>query len=114
MDNNLNVCGTNGHTHCGTALIRMYTTGQPGAGLYNTTDQFGAPITAGPVTTLLPVGLGTSGAAVLQSISIPSHKHVVRLSDFSPAPNYAVQADFTDAGAGTYSTTLVVEYALAP
>ena len=111
-DNNMDVCGTGGTTHCGTALIRMYTTGTTAAGLWNTVDQFGAPITAGQ-TTLAPIGLSVAGAAILQSIVIASNKHVGKLADFAN-PKYEVNVDFTNAGAGTYATTIVVEYALAP
>ena len=114
-DNNLNLCGTDSKHHCGTALIRIYTVGTAGPGLYNPTDDFGAPITAGlPGTTLGTVGLDVSNAAIVQSITLPGHKHTIKLSDFSPTPHYDVKADFTDAGAGSYSTTLVVEYGLAP
>lgn len=111
-DNNLNVCGPKGNEHCGTALIRMYTTGTAGAGLWNDVDQFGAPISVGEPSQV--VGLGSAGAVVLQKISIPKSKHVVRLSDFAPVPRYSVKSDFSDAGAGNYTTTLVIEYALAP
>jgi hypothetical protein len=112
QDNNLNVCGSNGHTHCGTALIRMYTTGTAGAGLWNSIDQFGAPISAGQ-STLATVGLTSAGAATMQQIAVANNKHVVTLADFTN-PKYDVSVDFTSAGAGSYSTTVVVEYALAP
>jgi len=112
LDNQLDLCGANSNQHCNTALIRMYTTGTAAAGLYNSVDNYGAPITAGQ-TTLGSVGLGAANADILQSISLSSDKHVVHLSDFV-SPRYDVQVDFTNAGAGSYSTTLVVEYALTP
>jgi hypothetical protein len=111
-DNNLKVCGTNGNQKCNTALIRMYTTGVAGAGLYNGADGYGAPIEAGQ-SSLVSVGLGSANAAIMQSISIPSNKNVMKLSDFTN-PKYNVKIDFSNAGAGSYSTTLVVEYVLAP
>jgi len=115
FDNQLKVCGTSGKEKCGTALIRVYTTGQAGAGIFNALDNFGAPITAGiPGSSLLPVGLDIAGAAEVHRFLIPGNKHVLRLSDLSPAPDYQILADFTNAGAGTYSTTIVLEYALAP
>lgn len=115
LDNNLNVCGTTGKVHCGTAIIRIYTTGQAGAGVYNSVDQFGAPLTAGiSGSGMVAVGLTVSGAGILQSMTIPSTKHTVKLADFTPTPHYDVKADFTDAGQGTYATTIVLEYALAP
>lgn len=112
FDNNLNVCGSNSNQHCGTGIIRMYTTGTAGSGIYNSIDNFGAPIVAGQ-TILSSIGLNSSNAAIMQSISIPSAKHVVTLSDFAN-PKYGIKADFTNAGAGSYSTTLVLEYGLAP
>jgi hypothetical protein len=111
-DNDLRVCGTNGNQKCGTASIRMYTTGTAGAGLYNSTDGYGAPIQAGQ-STLATVGLGSANAATMQSISIASNKNVVKLSDFTN-PKYNVKVDFSNAGAGSYSTTMVVEYILSP
>lgn len=112
-DNDLDVC-VDGATHCGTAMIRIYTIGTAQEGLYNSAGGYGIPITAGEVgDTLSNVGLDPGGAVVVQTISIPADKHVVSLASFVN-PNYDVQIDFSNAGAGTYSTTLVVEYVLAP
>ena len=111
-DNDLKKCGNNSNQKCGTALIRMYTTGTAGEGLYNAEDGYGAPITAGQ-TTLSTVGLNVAGAAIMQSISIPNSKHVLNLSDF-PNHAYSLKVDFSNAGDGVYATNLVVEYALAP
>lgn len=113
FDNNLDLCGTAGNQKCTTALIRMYTTGTPLAGLYNSTDNVGMPILAGLTQPLSTVGLAVANANILQTYKIPSTQHVMALSDF-PSPTYLVNSDFTQAGAGTYSTTLVLEYALAP
>ena len=107
FDNDLKVCGTSGNQKCSKAVMRIYTSA-PGAGLWNAADSYGAPITA----LGLGVGLGVSGAAVVQQIDVTDAKKVLRETDF-PALAYTVKADFTDAGAGSYSTTLVVEYALA-
>ncbi len=115
-DNNLHVCGPNGHSPCGTAVIRTYTTGTSGPGIWNGVDNYGAPITAALAGTppIGNVGLDVAGAVVLQSVAIPPSKHILTLSDFAPTPRYNYKADFTNAGAGTYSTTIVVEYVLAP
>ena len=110
FDNDLKVCGNNGNQKCNTALIRTYTTDTDKAGFYNASDDFGAPITAGQ-SSLSSVGLNAAGALTLQSISIPNNKHTIKLSDFAN-PKYNYQADFSDAGAGSYSTTIVIEYAL--
>lgn len=114
LDNNLNLCGVGGDEQCGTALLRIYTTGTAGAGLYNAVDDFGAPILAGPNGgALATVGLDPANSIIVDAISIPASKHVVRLSDFTNQ-DFQFQIDFTDAGAGAYETTLVIEYALAP
>jgi hypothetical protein len=113
-DNNLKVCGVGGNTKCGTALIRMYTTGTAGAGLYNAADGYGATISAGLSTTRATVGLTSANSAVVQTYTIPANKNNIRETDFSPAVmQYNVDVDFSNAGAGTYTTTLVVEYGLA-
>ncbi|MGZ3722725.1 MAG: hypothetical protein ACXVA9_07345 [Bdellovibrionales bacterium] len=114
-DNNLRGCGTNSHAHCGTAIIRVYTTGAPGAGFYNITDGYGMPITATPKGgTAMTVGLGAANSVVIQSLTIPNNQNVLRLADFSPAPEFEIKSDFSNAGAGTYSATIVVEYGLLP
>jgi len=88
--------------------------GADGAGLYNSADGYGAPISSGLQNSAsYSIGLGPSGAATLQSFVIPANKNVLRLSDFSPTPVYQLAADFTNAGAGTYETTVVIEYLLA-
>ncbi len=111
-DNDLKHCGANKNQKCNTALIRMYTAGVAGAGLYNSEDSYGLPITAGQSTKAV-VGLGPENAVILQSFTIPGEVHNVKLSNFTN-PRYGVSIDFTNAGAGIYSTTIVVEYALAP
>jgi hypothetical protein len=111
-DNSLRVCGPSGNTKCTKAFIRVYTTGVAGEGLYNAADGYGAPMTSS-LTTPLSVGLGAANAAVMQSITIANSKRIVRLNDFTPTPNYNVKFDFTEAGAGDYSTTIVVEYGLS-
>lgn len=113
-DNNLKVCGSNGKQKCGLAVIRMYTTGAAGAGLYNSADSFGAPITAGMGSIRELVGLGAVNAAIVQTYTIPANRNSIRETNFTPQPmTYNVSVDFTEAGTGTYSTTLVVEYGLA-
>jgi hypothetical protein len=113
-DNDLRVCGTNGKTKCTKAIVRMYTTGQAGAGLWNTLDGYGAPLKAGlsgnPMQT---TGLNAVAAVTLQEYTIPSTKNVLNLSDLSQATSYAIEADFSNAGAGSYQTTIVLEYGLA-
>lgn len=110
-DNNLAVCGSNARTQCTGAQIRMYTTGVAGAGVYNASGGYGAPLSAGQNTTLTTVGLNSTNAASLQTATISSSMHVLGLSAFS-TPSYNIQADFSNAGTGSYSTTLVIEYVL--
>lgn len=113
FDNSLRICGSNGKTKCGTALLRVYTAGVAGAGLWNAADGYGAPLTvestpAGTQTT----GLGVANAVVVQSYAIPSNVNVLRQTNFSPAPSFKFKTDFTDVGAGSYATTIVIEYGL--
>ena len=109
-DNNLKVCGTGGATKCGSAAIRVYTTGST-AGFVNTADGYGAPVYTGSMNPSSQVGLLDAGSVQVQALTIPSNKHTVALADF-PTPTYAVTADFSNAGAGSYSMTYVVEYVL--
>lgn len=111
-DNDLNVCGASGNQKCGKAVIRLYTIGMPGAGLWNQLDGYGIPLTAG-LTGPVVVGLGQANAVQMQMITIGPTKRVVRLADFPTPPKYNIKADFSDAGAGDFQTTLVVEYGLA-
>lgn len=115
-DNDLFVCAdpvTSAAVQCGTAILRMYTIGQPGPGLWNPAQDYGVPLLAGLTFPLTDFGVGPSNAVILQTYSIPSTEHVLQLSDFSPVPRFDINADFTNAGAGTFSTTLVFEYALS-
>lgn len=108
-DDNLRSC--NGK-QCTRAFIRMYTTGTPGAGAWNAAGGYGMPIFANRTgESMKTVGLNATGAAVVQTYAIPTTKKSLSLADF-PSANYEMRADFTQAGAGTYSTTLVVEYGL--
>lgn len=115
FDNNLSVCGTGGNRKCSAAYVRMYTTGQPGAGLWNTADGgYGMPIFANMTgSPRLAVGLDATNAAIVQRVAIGSTKRVLQLTDF-PTPAYEMRSDFSNAGAGSYSTTLVIEYGLLP
>lgn len=111
-DNNLKVCGVHEDTKCTTALILIYTSGTAAAGMYNSTDGYGVPIVAG-LSTLATVGLARANAAVVQTQAIPGNKNQFRDSDFSTTPTYQIESDFSNAGAGSYSTTLVIEYGLS-
>ena len=113
FDNSLNVCGSTGKKKCTKAYVQIYTIGKPGAGMWNVEGGYGMPIYANQVASpRLVVGLGASSAAVVQTVAIAANKNVLRLSDFPIAPAYEVRTDFTQAGSGTYSTTVVVEYGL--
>lgn len=112
FDNNISVCGSSRNKKCGTAYIRMYTIGQNGAGIWNDAIKWGAPIYANRTgDPRLTVGLNAANAVIVQKFAIPANKNVVRIQDF-PSPAYEMRADFTEAGAGSYSTTLVIEYGL--
>ncbi|MEN9722352.1 MAG: hypothetical protein RJB38_338 [Pseudomonadota bacterium] len=121
FDNNIKVCGASQNGTCANASIRAYTTqnpsvSNPGDGLWNATDGYGVPIrmtaTSGSKKT---IRLGQSNFEVLQTISFPGSQRVLTFSDWTLggiSPSYAIEADFTNAGAGVYTATLVLEYAL--
>ena len=109
-DNSLAVCGPAGTARCTTAILRIYTTGKPGAGLWNSVDGYGVPI----LTTGHVVGLDVAGAYVLASTPVAAATRVVDLTQFTTTATYSipVAVDFTNAGAGSYASTLVVQYLL--
>ncbi len=113
FDNNTHICGPDRNQKCGTAWIRTYTTGTAGPGLYNSRDGISAPLSAGQEgQPKQVVGLNPEGAVVLQTFPISTSRHTVKLTDFVN-PKYNYVADFIDAGAGSYATTIVVEYGLS-
>lgn len=112
-DNNLRECGTSGHEKCHNAAIRVYTTGGSTAGFVHASDGYGVPVYTGTLNPTSAVGLNAAGSVQVQTLSIPNNKNVVNLTDF-PSPTYSVSADFSNAGAGNYSMTYVVEYVLLP
>jgi len=108
-DNNLSVCGAGGTTQCTTAVIRSYTTGTPGAGLWNTAGGYGLPITTATHT----IGLNAAGAYTIGSVTLGT-AHAVSLSMFTTAATLSIpiSVDFSGAGVGSYASTLVVEFIL--
>jgi len=111
-DNALNICGTNGKTKCTKAIIRLYTTGTI-AGFVNTSDStsYGVPVFASGLNPTTALTLGSPGVTT-QQVTIANNTHVLKLADFT-SPSYDITSDFSNAGAGQYSMTLVVEYALS-
>jgi hypothetical protein len=136
QDNNLRICGPQGVAKCTQAAITTYTTGVDGPGLWNDDGDYGVPLSAARgAEPLALVGLDTP--IDLQTRDIAT-RNVLRLADWSVAQalgllgfetpavdrdtetenalntplTYRFQADFTDAGAGTYRTNLVIEYVL--
>jgi hypothetical protein len=115
LDNNLRVCGVNGHQKCRKLQIRMYTSGADGEGLYNAADGYGAPVLAGlDLETAQTLGNGVSGARVVQEVTIPAQTNVLRLSNFPEVPRYSVAVDFSNAGVGDYEADIVIEALLIP
>jgi hypothetical protein len=112
-DNNLKVCGGGENTRCTQALVLIYTTGTASAGMYNSVDGYGVPIAAGLVAANAVVGLARANAAIVQTHAIQGNKNQFREEDFSAAPVYQIESDFSNAGAGSYSTVLVIEYGLS-
>lgn len=112
-DTNTRNCGLFKMGRCSQAVIRMYTTGTAGPGLYNSAGGYGMPITV-TLGSGAPqvIGLGVANAAIVQSYKIPRRKSSLSHKDFAQPMIYKINSDFTDAGAGTYTTTLVLEYGL--
>ena len=115
-ENNLRHCGANHDAKCASAGLRVYTSGTPGAGLWNDPENYGLPI----YTSGAPIGLGVGNAILLANIPI-GNLHVMKLCFFTQSsceatPQEAFQVpisvDFTDAAEGNYYSTLVVEYFL--
>lgn len=108
-DNTVALCGTGGTTQCTQAVIRAYTTGVSGVGLWNNSAGYGAPLflTQGSTKTTV---LLTTGSTI-QSYAIPSTSNVVHSSNFTSL-GFSVSSDTSNAGAGTYMTNLVIEYDL--
>lgn len=111
--NQLKLCGTGGNQKCTKALLRVYTTVAAGAGFWNA-DGYGAPMTAGLSGSLQAVGLGIANVVTMEQYTIPGNRNSVKTSDFSPAPVFLFSGDFTDAGTGSYTTTVNIDFALAP
>lgn len=112
-DNQLSVCGPGGTDKCTTASLLVYTTGTAGDGLYNATDGYGLPMYSDLTGTPALIGLELVNATVMQQYTIPANRRVVRLANFSPTPLYNITVDSSNAGVGSYSTTLVIEFALS-
>jgi len=108
-DNNLRVCGADGKTKCTNALLRIYTNGTTGSGLWSPIEEAGLPITSSDNT----IGLNANHALVLKTVAI-GDKPSITLSNFTSSTKYSIpiSVNFINAAAGDYSTTLVVEYVL--
>jgi hypothetical protein len=111
--NDLKKCGPNANQKCTKALIRVYTSDAAGAGFWNDADGYGVPLLAGGAIAEAEVGLGAANAHMVQQINIPTNKNTVTLADFG-SPEINIKGNFANAGSGTYSTTINVEFALAP
>lgn len=110
-DNNVKQCGAAHNVQCTQALIEIYTTGTV-AGLVNTTDNYGLPITGQwNVSAVQNIGLAIANAGVMQTFTIPATTHRVSLSNF-PTPTYNIVANSANAEAGTYSMSITIVYGL--
>ena len=110
LDNNLTVCGASGTSRCTKAIIRIYTSGTPGPGLWNAVSGYGLPISSGATA----IGLDVAGAHVVSSAAISANTRVLNLKSFNINGNLQIPiaVDFSDAEAGSYSSTLNIEYVL--
>lgn len=113
-DNNLKVCPSSGQANSGTqkcnkAKIRLYSTTGSADGVLRHTDGYDIPV----LVAGLPVGVGVANAAYVQSYTIAANKNRLRASDLTgQTANFPVSIDLSNAGAGSYSATIIVEYVL--
>ncbi len=114
-DNNLKVCpaageANGGNVKCNKAKIRVYSaTGSVDGVFHNNTDNYDIPLTVGGTA----VGVGVANAAYVQTYVIAANKNRLRVADLTAATaNFPVAMDFSNAGVGSYSATLIVEYVL--
>jgi hypothetical protein len=108
-DNKLRVCTS--PTKCQKAVVRVYTTGSM-QGFINSTDgDHAVPVYFSGLNPSTAVGLTSANAVETTSYNIPGNKNVLSATDLG-SPSYTVTSDMSNAGAGSYSMTLVVEYAL--
>lgn len=110
-DNHLKVCGVGNNQKCLKAIIRAYNSGSV-AGFVHQVDNYGAPVYITGLNPSVALGLGSANSVQTQTYTIPSNVNRVRLTHF-PSPTYAVSSDFSNAGDGAFSMTLVLEYALS-
>ena len=114
--NRTKICG-GGNVQCTSAIIRAYSTEVVGftgvAGFVNKTDGYGVDVLIEDDASTSPdniVGLAGGNAITLQSYVI-THEKKINLTHF-PSASYAFEADFSNAGAGSYEMTIVIELAL--
>ena len=109
--NKLKVCGPGGDQDCNSAIIRIYTVelvSDPGIdGFVNTDDGYGVPVVADN----LSVGLNAINAALVNEYIIANGDRKITEDDFTDL-SYNIDVDFSNAGAGNYEMTLVIELAL--
>jgi hypothetical protein len=112
QDNNLKLCGAGGTTKCTHAAIRIYTTGTT-AGFFNAVDNYAQPVSVTYNASTSVLGL-IGSPIYLQTITIPNNRNTVKLTDFTAIrPQvYDISSDFSDAGVGNFSVSIVVEFVL--
>ncbi len=119
FDNNLKICGADRESRCNKAVFRAYTlqdagVASPGDGLWNAVAGYGAPISmkdSGGVKQLIKLGQGNAQNLYV----LPITKNVINYGDVNAgagSPPFSIEVDFTQAGAGSYTGTLVLEYGL--
>lgn len=113
--NQLKICGVGGNQKCTEAIIRVYTTELAGfagiSGFVNKDDSYGVDLFSGKGIADQLTGLDAIGSVTVQSFVIVANDKKLSLADF-PSPTYLVEVDFSNAGAGNYEVTYVIELAL--
>jgi hypothetical protein len=107
--NKLKICGLSGNQKCSVAVIRAFTLPTPSFesvnGLINTTDGYGSELLIENMV------LENDTPIVLSTFNIPVNKNKIDESNFSNV-DYSLISDFSNAGFGNYTATIVIELAL--
>ena len=113
--NKLKQCGPGDDQKCTSAIVRVYTeevVGFPGiSGMVNKDEGYSVPINAGEGSPSESVGLTDTNAAIVDSYTIPANDRKLRPNDFN-GMTYVLESDFSNAGAGDYEATIVIELAV--
>jgi hypothetical protein len=113
-DNKLKVCGGTGTqagvgtTKCNTAIVRVYASSGDANGVFcNSADAYCVPMKVNGNV----FGVGAANAQNVSTYTIPTTTNRLLKSQLGTT-SWPLVVDMTNAGAGSYSATIIVEYVL--